>query len=66
MRKRMYCRGKKIRTISRFEKVVQGGTGKYVWCFNKPVHPGWAASWQYRMIIHAIKVGILYEAKLNN
>ena len=63
MSRKIYRKGKQIRTVAEFEQstshwfvVLYGKT-------EKTTHAGWVESWQYHMLKNTIYGGRLYEAE---
>lgn len=52
--KRVFKKGRKIRTMAAFDKWVSAG-GWIFWGYQRrAVHPGWAMSWQYQMVRNSL------------
>jgi hypothetical protein len=62
MRQRKYVKGDQLAVDEAVGHIL---AGRYVFWFNRPVHPGWAASWQFRMLANACKGGVISEAVPN-
>lgn len=55
--KRLYKKGKAITSLDELAKQ------KYIYCFDKITHIGWALSWQVRLAKEYIERGVLYYAE---
>ena len=63
-----YKRGKRINSISEYEKYKTENNQKVFWiqCFPKGYvkHIGWIENWQYRFLKRIIEDGFVFEAVL--
>lgn len=48
-----------VLTVDDFVEAIRAG--RYIWC-NRPVHPGWAGSWQLNMSLALCQRGALRRA----
>lgn len=62
MRERKYRKGKKL-TFEQASKDVLDG--KYVFFFDKPIHPGWVSSWSVRLLNGYCLRGYIFQAVMN-
>lgn len=60
-----YLEGAPIETIEEFAAEIQAGRYLIVRETKQRVHPSWAASWQFRMALHAVQRRSLLRTRPN-
>ena len=60
MSKAKYKKGQQIKSVADFEK----STCMFFKVGTKTTHRAWIESWQYRVLLDAIRKGILFETEL--
>lgn len=63
MKRRMFRKGRKLRSMEQVARAVEGNI--YIFMHNKPQHPGWVGSMQYRTVLGLLRRGYLREALRN-
>lgn len=62
-RKTKYVRGDKITEIGALATIIRDGG--YIYWHAKPLHPSWVGGMPMRVLINAVRAGIIYRAILN-
>ncbi len=61
MTKRKYKPGRVIKSMNTLTSELTAS--KYVWMYNRPQHPGWVMSMQYRTVVLMVDRGAVRHAK---
>ena len=61
--KKKFKKGDRFRSFNAFIKWIRDD--KYVMWHDKPIHPGWAKSWQIMMAFNVVASGTVRKAKEN-